>query len=72
MTRQAAIEELTPKLTALISETIGQWCEDCDMSEFGYFGPELPRMMAKAAMSVLEASADVQDYMRQELQIEDE
>lgn len=68
MTRQSAIEILTNSLTGVIADWIVNLNEgEGDaFSEMGYVGEDLERLMAKAAMAVMAASADIQDFMKQE------
>ncbi len=74
MTRQQAVNELTVGLT----KAIGEWMRDLAgenddaLSEMGWIGHDVERLMAKAAMAALELSADAQDYLRREGHLKDD
>ena len=67
MTRQ----ELVQKLNADLTDVIGTWLDhviDVDENaaeEIGWVGDDLKRLMAVAAVNVLEASIDVQEVMEE-------
>lgn len=69
--RQEAFEALLPTLT----QAIDKWADDASGDEqtwdvVGYIGDDTYRLMARAALAVLEASADVQDYLKKEGQLQ--
>lgn len=67
-TRQQAIEAFTP----MVADIIGKWMDETVETHehlwepMGYIGDDAARLMAKAAMAVLEGSADVQDMLRRD------
>lgn len=66
MTRQQAIEELRVSLTKAIGEWAEKVSEDAAWEEIGYVPGDLERLMATAAITVLEAVADTQEYLEKE------
>lgn len=68
MTRQRAIEILALDLTGVIATWVVNLNEEGGdaYAEMGYVGEDLERLMAHAAMSVMAASADIQDFMKKE------
>lgn len=63
MTRQQAVERLHVSLTKVIDEWSDKQCESPEWEQMGYVGDDLCRMMAKAAMAVFEATANIQDWL---------
>lgn len=67
MTRPEAIAKLTVDLTALMDTWTGEKCETTEWESLNtYVGNDTHRLMAQAAMAVLEAVVDVNGYHREE------
>lgn len=64
MTRQQAIQQfearLTENLQELLDTVADETTSEAAYEKMGWIGDDLPRLMAKAAMAVWEASVDVQ------------
>lgn len=71
MTRQEAIEALAPGLGKAIQEWTDASCEsEAWVSLEMFVGEDLTRLMAKAAMAVLESQADLSAYYKREQMLE--
>ncbi|MFN7929861.1 MAG: hypothetical protein U0Y68_18335 [Blastocatellia bacterium] len=59
-------------LRVSLMDHLQDWLEDTDTPDLGgYEGNELARTMADACVTVLEASSNVQDYLRENGMLKD-
>ncbi len=72
MTRQRAVGALTESLSTAIRAWMDEASDTDAWEAMGWIGNEAERLMAKAAMAVLESSADVQDYLKAEDKLKDD
>jgi hypothetical protein len=66
MSKSEVLAALSVSLTKAIDEWMQKECREDAWGSIGYVGDDLCHLMAKAAMAVLEGSADVQDYLQRE------
>lgn len=60
---KATQRKLTAELTGVIDNWTGEMSETADWID-GWVGDNTIRLMAEAAIGILEATEDVQDYMQ--------
>lgn len=66
MTRQEAVERLHPSLIDYLDKWVDEVCEtQAWVQHFSPTGDDVTRIMAKAAIAVLESQADLMVYLRE-------
>lgn len=70
MTVQQAIQQLEADLTQTLDKWLDKIVDDTKLSDaqesLGYYGDDLARIMAKAAIAPLEACANLHEYLKRE------